>query len=150
MRVQWQRLRSNDCFNSFAADAVANFFPRTCCLKHKQHDNREPDLFKEELRRTEMLSLCSKTNCCYDVTPNKLKLSSQSFNKRVLEQSGDEPLEKHRRVLNEKINVISNNRGFRTSNHSVATFERVNRGLSSFYPKQLVESDWFQTQPLKL
>ena len=37
MRAEWQRLRSNDCVDSFTADAVAIFFPRTC-VKHKQHD----------------------------------------------------------------------------------------------------------------
>ena len=57
MRVEWQRLRSIDCVDSFAADAVANFFPRTCCVKHKQHDKREPRLIKEEFRCTEMLCL---------------------------------------------------------------------------------------------
>ena len=61
----------------------------------------------------EMLCLCSKTCFCYDVTFSKLKFSSQVLNKRVLEQSGDGPLEKYRRVLNEKVNVTSNNRGFR-------------------------------------
>ena len=87
MRSEWQRLRSNDCVDNVAADAVANFFPRTCCVK--QHDTREPGLFKEEFRCTEMLILCGKTYCCYDVTSNKLKLSSKCLNKRVLEQSGD-------------------------------------------------------------
>ena len=42
MRAEWQRLRSNDCVDNFTADAVANLFPRTCCVKHKQHDKREP------------------------------------------------------------------------------------------------------------
>ena len=51
-RAEWQRLRSNDCVDNFSADAVANFFPRTCCVKHKQHDKREPGLFKEEFRCT--------------------------------------------------------------------------------------------------
>ena len=125
MRAEWQRLRSNDCVGSFTAVAVANFFPRTCCVKHKQHDKREPGLFKEEFRYTEMLCLCSKTYCCYDVTSNKPKFSSKGLNKRVLEQSGDGLLEKYRRVLNEKVNVTSNNRGFRTNNHSVATYEQV-------------------------
>ena len=55
MRAEWQRLRSNDCADNFTADAVANFFPRTCCVKHKQHDKREPGLSKEEFRCTEML-----------------------------------------------------------------------------------------------
>ena len=52
MREESQRLRSNDCVDIFTADAVANFFPRTCCVKHKQHDKREPGLFKEEFRCT--------------------------------------------------------------------------------------------------
>ena len=102
MRVEWQRLRSIDCVDTFTADAVSNFFPRTCCVNHKQHEKREPGLFKEEFRCTEMLCLCSKTYCCYDVTSKKPKISSKSFNKRTLDQSGDGPLGKYRRVLNKK------------------------------------------------
>ena len=127
MRAEWQRLRSNDCVDNFTADAVGIFFPRTCCVKHKQHNKREPGLFKEEFRCTEMLCLCSKTYCCYDVNSFKLKFSSKSLNKRVLEQSGDGLLEKYRRVLNEKVNVTSNNRRFRTNNHSVATYEQIRK-----------------------
>ena len=123
MREESQKLRSNDCVERFTADAVANFFPRTCCVKHKKHNKREPGLFKEEFRCTEMLCLCSKTYCCYDVTSSKLKFSSEGLNKRILGQSGDGPLEKYRRVLNEKVNVTSNTRGFRTNNPSVATYE---------------------------
>ena len=37
LRSEWQKLRSNDCVDSFTADAVASFFPRTC-VKHKQHE----------------------------------------------------------------------------------------------------------------
>ena len=129
MRAEWQ-LRSIDCVDSFTADAVANFCLKTCCVKYKHYDKREPGLFKEEFRCTEMLCLCSQTYCCYDVTSNKLKFSSKGLNKRVLEESGNGPLEKYRRVLNEKVNVTSNNRGFRTNNHSVATYEQVKKGLS--------------------
>ena len=150
MRAEWQRLRSNDCVDNFTADAVANFFPRTCCVKHKQHDKREPGLFKEEFRCTEMLYLCCKTYCCYDVTSNKLMFSSKGLKKRLLEQSGDGPLEKYRRVLNEKVNVTSNNSGFRTNNQSVATYEQVKKGLSYFYPKGIVETDGIHTQPFNL
>ena len=150
MRAEWQRLRSNDCVDSLTAHAVASFFPRTCCVEHKQHDKREPGLFKEEFRCTEMLCRCSKTYCCHDVTSSKLKFSSKGLNKRVLEQSGDGPLEKYRRVLNGKVNVTSNNRGFRTNNHSVATYEQVQKGLSNFYPKRVVATDGLHTQPLNL
>ena len=147
MRTEWQRLRSNDCVNSFLADAVANFFPRTCCLKHEQHDKRKPGLFKEEFRCTEMVCLCGKTYCCYDVTSTKLKFSSKGPNKRVLAERGDGPLENYRRVFNEKVNVTSNNRGVRTNNHSVATYEQGKKGLSYFHPKRIVESDGSLTQP---
>ena len=150
MRVEWQRLRSIDCVDNFTADDVAIFFPRTCCVKHKQHDNREPGLFKKEFRCTEMLLLCSKTYCFYDVISNKPKFSSKGLNKRVLEQSGDGPLEKYRRFLNEQVSVTWNNRGFRTNNHSVATYEQVEKGLSYFCPKRIVESDGIHTLPLSL
>ena len=146
-RAELQRLRSIDCVDTFTADGVAKFFPRTCFVKYKQHDKREPGLFKEEFRCTEMLCLCSKTYCCYDVTSNENKFSSKGLNKRVLEQSGDRPLEKYRRVLNKKVNVTSNNRGFRTNNHSVATYEKVKKGLCYSYPKEIVETDGIHTQP---
>ena len=90
MRAEWQRLRSTDCVDSFTADAVANVFPRRCCVKHKQHDKREPGLFKEEFRCTEMLCLCSQTYCCYDVTSKNPKFSSKGLNKR--RTNGDGPL----------------------------------------------------------
>ena len=50
----------------------------------KKHDKREPGLFKEEFRCTEMLCLCSKTYCCYDNKSDKFKFSSKGLNKRVL------------------------------------------------------------------
>ena len=150
MGAEWQRLRSNDCVDTFTADAVANFFPRTCCVKHKQHDKREPGLSKEEFRCTETLCLCSKTYCCNEVTSKKPKFSNKGLNKRVLEQSDDGPLEKNRRMLNEKVNISSNNRGYRTKNHSVATYEEVKKGLSYFFPKRIVETDRIHTQPLNL
>ena len=123
MRAEWQRLRSNDCVDSFTAGAVANFFPRTWSVKHKQHDKRERSLFRGEFRCRDMLCLCSETYCCYDVTSNKIEFSGKGLYKHVLEQSGNGPLERYRRVVNEMVNVISDNRGLRTNNHFVATDE---------------------------
>ena len=150
MRAECQRLQSNDCVDNFTADAVVNFFPGACCVKHKQHNKREPGLFKEEFRCTERFCLRSRTHCCYDVTSNKPKFSSKGLNKRVLEESGDGPLEKYRRVLIEKVYVTSNNRRFRTNNHSVATYEQVKKSLSYFHTKRVVKTDGFHTQPLNL
>ena len=87
--AEWQRLGSIECLDSFTADAVANFFHRACFVKHKQHDKIEPGSVKEEFRCAEMLCLCSKTYCCYDVTSNKLIFSTEGLNKSVLEQGGD-------------------------------------------------------------
>ena len=96
-----------------------------------------------------MLCLSSKTYCCYDVLSNEPKFISNGLNKRVLEQS-DGPMEKYRRVLNEKVNVTSNKRGFRTNNHSVATYEQIKKCLSYFNPMRIVETDWIHTQLLNL
>ena len=60
MRENWNNIRINDCSNTFAADSGNIFFPRTYC-KHIIHDKREPGLFKEEFRCTEMICLSSKT-----------------------------------------------------------------------------------------
>ena len=76
----WEILRKKDCRDSFGADLKTNFFPRTCCSLHKKRDKREPGLFKEEFRCTEMLCLCSKTYCCYDNKSDKMKLSSKGLN----------------------------------------------------------------------
>ena len=149
-KADWETLREHDCDDSFKADAVQNFFPRTCCDKHKKHDKREPGLFKEEFKCTEMICLCSKTYCCYDAKSDKYKFGSKGLNKRTLEETGDGPLEKYRRVMEQIINLTSTNRGFRTINHCVATYEQTKKGLSYFYPKRKVLSDGIHTVPLNL
>ena len=127
-----------------------HFFPRLCFSQHIKHDKREPGLFKEEFRCTEMICLCSKTFCCFDQSIDKFNFSSKGLNKRTLEECGAGPLEKYRRVLDEKTNVQSTNRGFRTIQHSVCTYEQTKRGLSYFYPKRIVLGDGIQTKPLLL
>ena len=149
-RNEWEAIRSRDCTDIFTVDATGNFFPRTCCSAHKKHDKREPGLFKEEFRCTEMLCLCSKTYCCYDEKSNKYKFSSKGLKKRTLEDCGDGPMSKYRKVLEEAVNVTSTNRGFRTMKNSVATYEETKKGLSYFYPKRLVEEDGKHTKPLDL
>ena len=146
----WEALREHDCYDSFKADAVQNFFPRICSDKHKKHDKREPGLFKEKIRCTEMMCLCSKTYYCYDAKSDKYKLSSNRLNKRTPEEIGDGPLEKYRRVMEDIIILTSTNRGFRTINICVATYEQTKKGLSYFYPKRKVLSDGIHTVTLNL
>ena len=45
--ADWEAQRERNCDDSFKADTVHNYFPRTCCDKHKKYDKREPGLFKE-------------------------------------------------------------------------------------------------------
>ena len=97
-----------------------------------------------------MICLCSKTYCCYDTKSDKYKFSSKSPNKRTLEETGDGPREKYRRVMDEIIHLTSTNRGFRTINHCFATYEQTKKGLSYFYPKRVVLADGIHTEPLKL
>ena len=78
----WEKIRENDCKDSFKADAKSNFFPRTCCSIHKSMISRSRDCSKRNL---EMLCLCSKTYCCYDNKSDQFKFSSKGLNKRVLE-----------------------------------------------------------------
>ena len=57
---EWSAIRKEDCRHYFEADSLRNFFPRTCCSTHSQLDKREPGIFKEEFRATEMICLCRK------------------------------------------------------------------------------------------
>ena len=140
-------MRENYCRDSFKEDANSNFFPQTCNSIHKKHDKREPGLFKEEIRCREKLCLCSKTYCCYENKSDKFKFSSKGLNKLVLEDSGDGPMAKYRRVLDKAVNLTST---IRTINHMVATYELTKKGLSYFYPKRQVQNDGFHTKPLNV
>ena len=81
---------------------------------------------------------------------NKYKFSSKGLNKRTLEDSGNGPMPKYQKVMDEKVNEKSTNRGFRTINHVVATYEQTKKGLSYFYPKRKVQTDGIHTVPLNL
>ena len=48
-RQEWELLRSKYCNHALTADACSNFFLRTCCAKHKKHDESKPGLFKNFL-----------------------------------------------------------------------------------------------------
>ena len=149
--AEWDKLRLKIALLTLLRMQPTIFFLRNCCNTHKKHDKREPGIFKEEIRCAEMLCLCSKTNCCYAKHTNKYKFSSKGLNERTLEDYGDGgPMSKYREVLEESVNVISTNRGFRTIQHSVATYEQTKKRLSYFYPKRLVEEDGIHIKPLHL
>ena len=53
--TKWKFMKTEDCKVDFTANATTNFFPRTCCTKHKKYDKREPGLSKEEFRCTRLV-----------------------------------------------------------------------------------------------
>ena len=57
---------------------------------------------------------------------------------------------KYRTVLADQDNVTSANRGFRTEDHTIATYEQTKKGHYYFYPKRIVEDDGLHTFPLNL
>ena len=59
-------------------------------------------------------------------------------------------MSKYRKVLEEAVNVTSTNRGFRTIQQSVATYEQTKKRLSYFYAKRIVEKDEIHKKPLHL
>ena len=128
----------------------ATFPPRICSNAHKKHDKGETGLFKEEFRCAEMLCICSQTCCCYDKQNNKYMFTSKGVNKKTLKDCGDGPMSRSRKVLEESVNVTSTNRGFRTIQHSVATYEQTRKRFTYFYPKRIVEEDGIHTKPLDL
>ena len=97
-----------------------------------------------------MLCLSSKTYCCYDKQTNKYKFSSKGLKKRILEDCGDGPMSKYRKVLEEAVNVTSTIREFRTIRHSVATYKQTQKRLPYFHPKRIVEEDGIHTKLLHL
>ena len=70
--------------------------------------------------------------------------------KERLEDWGDGPMAKYRKVLDEFNNVTSTNRGFRTVHHTVPLCEQPKKGLGCFYPKRTVDADGIHTLPLNL
>ena len=137
LKAELKRPRPKGCTDNFTADAFAILFVQRCCEKHKKHDKRESGLFKDEFRWTEMLCLCNKTYCCYDVTTDNHKSSSKGLNKRVLEHSGAGPLEKYRRVVDQKKYYV-NKQNF-SNKQSHWWYDQIRKRLFYFYRKRFVK-----------
>ena len=119
MKTEWKR------FGQMIAVTVSLLMRRevsfhNCDMTSTKKDKRRPGFFNEEFRCTEMLCLCSKTYCCYDVTMHKFEITSIGLNKCVVEQNDVGPMDKYSLALDEKTNFTSTIRGFRLRKHAVA------------------------------
>ena len=149
-RGEWEQLRSKDCTDNFTANATDIFSPELVVMPTRNMIRESQASSKKNLY-VQKCCVSSKTYCCYDKHTNKYKFSSKRLNKRTLEDCGDGgSMSKYRKVLEESVNVTSTNRGFRTIQHSVATYEQTKKGLSYFYPRRIAEEDGIHTKPLHL
>ena len=106
---------------------------RTRCAKQKKHDKREPGLFKEEGKFSERLCLCSEIYYSYDAGSKHLNFNSKGLNRMLLE-SGDDPLQKLGKTLDDALIIKSTNRSFRTN-------DQTKRRLTYFNPEEIFEDD---------
>ena len=91
-RAEWTEKRSKDCRDDFRTDAKNNFFPRTCCSKHKKQDKREPGWRSSDAPKC---YACVVKRIAAMIEKSKHKFNSKALlNKRALEDSGDEEIKK--------------------------------------------------------
>ena len=64
--IQWAEKQNKDCRDKFRTDSKNSFSPHLLLQTEKKHDKREPGLFKEEFRCTEMLCLYSISYWCQE------------------------------------------------------------------------------------
>ena len=77
--------------------------------------------------------------------------SAEGLNKRVLEDCGHSPMAKYRRVLGEAVHLRATNRGFTTTHHIVAPYEKTKKGFSYLYiQKNQFQVDEIHKKPLNL
>ena len=82
---------------------------------------------------------------------NSTRLAARDLIKKTLEDCGvGGPMAKYLKVMDESVDVTSTNRGFRTIQHSVATYEQIKKRLSYYDPKRKAEEDGIHTKPLQL
>ena len=110
--------------------------PRTCCEKCNQLDQRVPLLMKLEYSAKMMISLCPKTYVCVHASGEGVKLSCKGVQKRLV-LKGD-PVRVYKRVLDSGIPAKSVNRGFRSINGKMYSYEAVKDAFPFLYLKREV------------
>ena len=99
---------------------------------------------KREIRVSSKESL-DVQKCCVPVAEyivvliNRListSLAAMDSTKKTLEDCGDEPMSKSRKAMEESVIVTSTNKGFRTIQHSVATYEQTKKDCLTSMQKE--------------
>ena len=135
----------NQCTETHDDDFLhQQWFPRDCCDKHRAHDKRTPGLFKLEAEGDEMIALSSKPYILKSATDEKIGCKGVNQNSLI------NPILLYRNVLQNQISISGSNKGFRSKNNTIFTYEQSRAGLTYFYCKREVLSDGVSTKPLDL
>ena len=134
-RVEWNQLRSEDCTDILLLIKPVSFSAELAVMPKRNMIRESRVSSKKSL---DVQKCCGFVAKHFVVSINRLTSTSTSkgINKRRLDDCGDGPISKYRKVLEEFVNVTSTRRGCRAIERSVATFEQTKKRLSYFYPKK--------------
>lgn len=113
-----------------------------CCGVQERLDQRKPGLFKKEFSGTAFVGLNSKTYYC--VGDQDDKFSCKGLQKSTNQLTFDQ----YARVLQTGHSDGGENRGFRSFQGHVYTYEQKRQALSYLYCKRVVCSDGINTTPV--
>ena len=128
-------------------DFEEHYLLRQCCQKCKKYDARKPGCFKVEATGNAILSLCSKSYILQN-DKGEFKIGCKGVQKARLLR--DNPMQRYRDVLENKVPCCVSNMGFRLHGNSIHTYEQQKIGLAYFYVKREVCNDGRTTKPLQL
>ena len=141
---EYYDLLYNNCTDDESLLPPELWFQRKCCSRHKAYDKRTPGLFKLEAEGNEMIALSSKTYILQN--EERCKLSCKGISHRALV----EPMNLYKEVLNSQSAKSGTNKGFRSRNNTIYSYEQSRAGLTYFYCKREVLSDGVSTVPLNV
>ena len=113
-------------------------------LSWDKWSNREPGLFKLEKEGTRAIALGSKCYFVEDEADGQAKMSAKGVNKKQNELHWV----RYERAL-EGYKDMGINRGFRTHQGAMYTYEQRKLGLSAHYDKRWVLEDGIHTEPIE-
>ena len=136
-----------NCVDAFHHEVGKNgfWFPRQCCQKHYEFDQREPGLMKVEFRGTTMIGLCSKSYAAKSNETGTIKYSLKGINNYFVN-----PLNEFEQVLSEKEPIDASNTGISVYKNSMYSYQQQKTAFTYFYCKRMVCEDGIHTEPLDI
>ena len=122
------------------------FLTRNCCERDRKWDAREPGLWKTEATGNEMLCLASKTYLLVQQNETVGKLTCKGANKSAVENA----VSTFRNVLSDKAKHEVENRGIRSMNEKIVTYQQQRNAFHYMYVKRTVCNDGVSTIPVDM